>query len=251
MLLVIASGFDTTAPPLVAGWAQHGAVLLTCQDLSVAGWQWHPGDPDRSTFVAGGQQIPVSELRGVLTRLPAVFEQELQHIVAADRAYVAAEMTAFLRSWLADLPCPVLNRPTPTGLSGPSWRTAHWVATAARLGLTVEPVRRRTTAPGRLGSAPGDPQPATPPEAAVAAGPITGTVVGGRCFGALPEAVKTQARCLADAAGVDLLGVHFLLAEEEARFAGATLWPELNDPEVAEAVASYLCNAPASTRSHP
>ena len=248
MLLVIASGYDTNALNLVARWARHGATLLTCSDLSVAGWHWHPGNPNNATFVAGGRRLHVSELTGALTRLPAIFEQELQHIVASDRAYVATEMTAFLRAWLADLPRPVLNRPTATCLSGPGWRAEQWIATAARIGLPVEPVQRRAGPAAGQGSAPSDPLAAMPTENEPITGSITGTVVGARCFGALPEALKSQARRLADAAGVDLLGVRFRLTEEGARFVGATVWPALTDPEVGEAVASYLSHVPASTR---
>ncbi len=57
-------------------------------------------------------------------------------------AYVSAEMTAFLLSWLSGLDCPILNRPTPNCLSGPGWRQEQWIHLAARLGIPVDPVQR-------------------------------------------------------------------------------------------------------------
>jgi hypothetical protein len=244
MFLIIASRFDLAARQLVARWATQGATLLTPDDLSRAGWRWSSGDPRSSTLVASGQRLPAAEVTGVLTRLPGVYEQELEHIVPDDRAYVAAEMTAFLRAWLAELTCPVLNRPTATCLSGPAWRSEYWTATAARLGCAVVPVRRRTELdrPAALHepSAPG----------------LSVTVVGERCFGTADEVLSGQARQLATAAGVDLLGIQFERSQEAtARFVGATLWPALTADAVADAVLRYLRvdsqPAHAQERTHP
>src|SRR5262245_31751193 len=130
MLVVIASRFDRSAAQLAARWTTAGALLLTCADLSLAGWRWTLGESQTAVLVASGRRVPTSALTGVLTRLPAIFPQELLHIVPEERDYVAAEMTAFLRAWLADLACPILNRPTATCLSGPGWRSEYWTATA-------------------------------------------------------------------------------------------------------------------------
>jgi hypothetical protein len=53
-------------------------------------------------------------------------------------------MKAFLLSWLSQLNCLVLNRPTPLCLSGPSWRPEQWTYAAAQLGIPVQPLRTLT-----------------------------------------------------------------------------------------------------------
>ena len=48
-----------------------------------------------STAVVAGRPLATRDICGVLTRLPWVVEQDLDFIVPADRAYVAAEMMAY------------------------------------------------------------------------------------------------------------------------------------------------------------
>jgi hypothetical protein len=64
--------------------------------------------------------------------------------------------SAFLVFWLAELACPMLNRPSPGRLNGPSWRHEQWVAQAARVGLWVVSETRRLTlkAPASLSQRP-------------------------------------------------------------------------------------------------
>ena len=148
MLVILANCGNRSAELLAERWSHLGARLLTPSDLSLEGWRVAYGTDDRrldrwSTAVVGGEVVPTDQITGVLTRLPAVFEHELMTVVPEDRAYVAAEMTAFLLAWLTQLPCPVLNRPTATGLSGPNWRRERWVAVAAQLGIPARSVRRR------------------------------------------------------------------------------------------------------------
>jgi hypothetical protein len=171
-----------------------------------------------------GRVVAVEEITGVLTRLPCVFDQELVEIVPGDRAYVAAEMTAFLLSWLSELKCPVLNRPTPTCLAGPYWRPERWAREAARSGIPVRPVHRRF--------APGEP----PPAEGTMSGSSTVTVVGDRCLGAVEEAQAFQARRLADLAGIDLLSVSF----HGADFLRADIWVDLAADGVADAIFGFL-----------
>lgn len=228
MLVVVARSQDQAAQALTARWAPHRAALLSCEDLSTAGWRYPLGAPEASTAVVGGRVVPVDEIAGVLTRLPAVTPQDLGHIVPEDRDYVAAEMTAFLVAWLAALRCPVLNRPTPGFLMGPSWRHEQWVRTAARLDIPVQPVRRSS-----------GPAADTAAEHA-AVSPATVTVVGTRCFGPVDARLMVQAQRLADAAEVDLLAVHFSGPEAGAAFLAADLWPDVTAPDVAEAILAYL-----------
>ena len=229
MIVIVADRQDLTASALVARWAAHGAGLLTCDDLSEAGWRFAPADPAASTAVVGGRVVAIDGISGVLTRLPEVSEQALAHIDPADRAYVAAELQAFLVAWLAALPCPVLNRPTPPGLAGPSWPHEKWVQTAARLGIPVAPTRRAA-----LAASP------TPPAAAPTAGGVTVTIVGHRHFGPVTPALARQAHALAEAAGVGLLAVRFNGATPGSYFLGASLWPDVSTDEVASALLDHF-----------
>ena len=95
-----------------------------------------------ATAVIGGRPVKCDEITGVLIQRPCIFEQELLHISAVDRQYVAAEMNAFLISWLSRLTCPILNRPTAMSLSGPNWRPEQWVHAAAILGIPVSPTKK-------------------------------------------------------------------------------------------------------------
>src|SRR5262245_49828372 len=244
-VLVVASPRDAVARRLVERWAAHGALRLGPADLSVAGWRHYVGGPPRAgaaAAVAGGRPVETAAISGVLTRLPRVAEADLAHVVAADRAYAAAEMTAFLLSWLAALTCPVLNRPTPGCLSGPSWWPEQWAAAAARVGIPTRPMRRlaapavalpgvpatepsaRSPHPGPLPQGEGaDPLPlgaesgrfsgAGAPAGALlparvnplrddAEAGVIVTVVGDRWFGRVDPGLAGQARRLADAAGV-------------------------------------------------
>ena len=125
MLVVLAGSHDWTARRLIEHWGAN-ARLLTCRDLSRHGWRYSPGEA-AGTAIIDGESVPMDAIDGVLTRLPAVVEDELGRIVPGDRSYVAEEMTAYLAAWLSELPCPVLNRPSPAYLMGPAWTREQWV----------------------------------------------------------------------------------------------------------------------------
>jgi hypothetical protein len=228
MLMIVASRSDEAARLLAERWRALGAVLVTACDLSVAGWRDHVGCDVPATAGVDGRVVPAADVSGVLTRLAAIDERELTHIVPDDRGYVAQEMTAFLASWLSRLSCPILNRPSPGCLAGPPWRRERWIHEAAQLEIPVRPVRRGV-APGRA------PSPEPP-----AAGPVTITIVGDRWFGEGHETLADQARRLADAAGVDLLAVHFSGPRRGARLLGADVWPDVTAPGIGEAIVAYL-----------
>jgi hypothetical protein len=227
LIVVLASRYDTTAQRLVERWAAHDACLLTCKDLSVAGWGYHLANRSTSTAVIGGRKVGVEEIRGVVTRLPWVAEHELVSIIPADRAYVAAEMSAFLAFWLSDLKCPVLNRPTPGSLNGPSWRREQWIFTAARLGMRV-PSERRLLSLRSVAS----------PHKQLAANTVT--VVGDCCLGQADKSLLERSRQLAEAANVKLLGVQFSNASPDSTFLNATLYPEFDSIEVTDAILEYF-----------
>jgi len=232
MLVIIASRYDKAALALVERWSAHDAALLTCEDLSMVGWRHYLDAADVSTAVVSGQVVATAEITGVLTRLPCVTEHELVHIVPADRAYVATEMTAFLAFWLSELACPVLNRPTPACLMGPNWCPERWVHAAAQLGMPVCPVHRQATLTADVSAANHEQQ------------PITITVVGRRCFGTVDETLTRHAHRLAAAAGVDLLTIYLSSRESDPHFLGADLWSDIASPDITDAILEYLCGGP-------
>lgn len=232
MLIIVADRQDVAAQRLAARWQTQGAELLTGKDFAVAGWCHFIGPVEFARAVVGGRMVTTQEIAGVLTRLPRVNENELTHIAPADRAYVAAETTAFLVSWLSGLTCPVLNRPTPNCLSGPNWRPEQWLHAAAQLGIPVSQVRREATLPEAV--------PIETPKASR----VTVTVVADYCFGSPDEALANWARRIATAAGADLLAVHFSAEESGTRLLGADLWPDVSSAGVADAVYAYLSGSP-------
>jgi hypothetical protein len=232
VLVVVASRQDEAARSLVTRWTAHDARLLTCEDLSRPGWRYDPEASHLATAVVGGRRVRCREISGVLTRLACVGEWDLEHIAAVDRAYVAAEMTAFLLAWLSGLTCPVVNRPTPLCLSGPNWRPEQWTHAAAGLGIPIRSVDRRVARRSAEVSPVG-----------AASSPTTVTVVGSRCLGTEEEILRVQARRLAEAAGVSLLGVRFGGRDGEYTFLGADLWPDPSTDEVAGGVLAHFQGA--------
>jgi hypothetical protein len=234
VLVIFANRQDTGARFLVDRWPAPAA-LLTCEDLSVAGWRHTSDQRVGDMAVIAGRLVAREEIEGVLIRWPSVFDWELHHILAEDREYVAAEMTAFLRAWLARLRCPVLNRPSAANLIGPSWRPEQWVRAAAELGIPVRPLRRHLA----FSSEPAPPL-ATEEYATV-------TVIGERCFGQADPVLKDRARQLAAKAGVSLLDVYFNGPGADAELLSASLLPGLDAEEKADAVLELLRSGPRTS----
>ena len=235
MLVVVASRFDGEATALAARWAKDGAALLRCEDLSTAGWRYLPDDPRSSTAVVSGELVPISSIRGVVTRRPSIFEAEIACVATMDREFVAAEMNAFLLCWLAALRCPVFNPPTPGCLSGPNWSPAEWVRAAARTGICVRPFRTDIPACPESRIEQSGIGPAEPAGEAIEV-----TLVGDCCFGAPDGEVAAYARNLAAAAGVRLLSVRFDMGTGPPVFLDANLFPKLTQDEVADALREEL-----------
>jgi hypothetical protein len=247
VIVVLASRFDTQAVWLAERWRHRGACLLTCEDLSRPGWRHESAAPARSTAVLEGRVIPVESIGGVLTRLYAVTEDELPHIVPEERAYVAAEMTAFLLAWLSSLRCTVLNRPTPSSLCGPNWSAERWLSEGARAGLQIEPLRR--VLPPYVPAARGEALPIDlNPSNGGAAAASAFTFVGQRHWStkdneALEPSLLADVRRLADAAQVELLTASFVGRPGSRRLASAVPWVEPTHPEVADALLERLGRA--------
>lgn len=229
MLLVLASRYDVPAQKLVQRWAEHGAALVTPDDLCAPGWRYDDGSAADLSAVAGGVPLRAADLRGVYVRLPAVPEAELSLIRSEERVYVAAEMTAFLLAWLTRLPCPVINRPRATSLAGPSWRPEQWLHAATREGLPVVPLRRSTSVSGTYAAC----EAPTRPDTQV-------IVVGQTCLGEASPLGKESARRLARAADVEVLAVQLAGPWHAPAVAGAHVFPDPRDPRVADALLALL-----------
>lgn len=233
VLLVLASRRDAAAAKLAARKVGLGVRMMTPEDLSQEGWNFRLNDPAGATARLAGCALPVAAIAGVVVRLPGVTEHDLSHIAPADRSYVAAEMNAFLLAWLTSLQCPVLNRPTPQCLSGTYWRRERWVLAAERLRIPARPVVRRA-------------------DDVVAADAETGhtvTVVGRNHFGAVDDVLAKRAHALAEVAGAELLAVTFDGRGRDASFVNASLWLDLNDDRIADAVIALIRTGRRSARA--
>lgn len=233
MIVVLASARDGMARALHQRWAGIGARLMTPADLSVPGWRQGPGRSMRSRIVISNESLPASEIAGVVTRLVAVDEHELQHIATEDRGYVAAEMNAFLLAWLSELPCRVVNPPTATCLGGPGWRRAQWTHLASRVGLRVVPLRTRTAPTG-------DATRASRLSTSESTRNLTTITIAGERNVGDPGILVTHTRRLAAASGTDFLSASFTSSGPDAAFVGATPWPNLASPGVADALLALL-----------
>ena len=228
MLLIFASRGDGTAGRLLDNWKDTDVALLAPAALSGGGWCYQPCGRAGSITV-DGRRLSLAEIDGVYVRLPCVVEEDLPHIVPEDRAYVAAEMTAFLLSWLNELPCPVVNRPTDACLCGPSWRSERWLQFASRRGIPVVPIHRHV-ANGNGGS----------PSNYRNSGDTTVTIVGDRWFGDCHGETGEVAVAMARAAGADVLAATFESAGPGARLTGAHVWPDVSSAPVATALRQLL-----------
>jgi len=224
MLIILAAPSDKSAAWLVERWQSHDAVLASAADLSTSGWSLYSASSESKACI-GGRKVRNEEIKGVLTRISCVQSHDLSHIVPSDREYVASEMTAFLLAWLSNLTCPVLNRPVPGCLGGPALRPEGWTYLAARLGIPVTPVRRKT-----------HDRPFVPDNLST----CELIVIGQACFGDASPKLIENARLLARAAGTNLLAVRFTGPDSDSTFANANPWPDLASSQLADAALNYM-----------
>ena len=192
----------------------------------------HTTDFARSTAVVGGRAIPVREITAVLTLLPSVEASDVNHVVADDRHYVAAEMHAFLLYWLGVLAHagrPVFNPPAAPMLSSPAWDAPRMRLAAARLGIPVQPLRRSES---------GDDDRCE----ISCSTPTLLTVVGSKCVGIADDVLLRRALTLARAAGAELLSVYFDGSSADAHFVGADPWPDVSIDQVADEVLAFIAH---------
>jgi hypothetical protein len=233
VIVVFAGATDASARLLVERWTQHGASLMTPDDLSHAGWRCNSRRPADAQCVIGGRVHAARDVEGILVRSPTILEEELTRIIPSNRSYVAAEMNAFLVYWFSAFQRPVLNRPTPRSLGGPGWYPEHWIHSAASVGLRVSPLARSVTST-RVDAAGWRDHTGQFAEI---------TLVGERVFGDADAGLIERARRLARASGVGLVSFRFDSADADAQFLLANPFPNLDDPEVSGAVLDCLTGA--------
>lgn len=228
VIIVVARAGDPAVSALEHQAGTSRIALITPRDLARPGWRYVAGSPDQFVAVAEARLVRAGDIAAVVTRFTHVGEADLGHIVAADRAYVAAEVQAFLLGAFTPLSCPMFNRPTATSLAGPYWREGQWMFAAAHSGLAVRPLLRSI----HLGNPPTGVDGANVERASV-------TVIGDECLGAVDSLLRHQARQLARRAGVSLLAVHFARHEHDWYFDNASLTPEVN-ADIAAAILAHV-----------
>lgn len=217
MRILLHQDHDPSAAWLVDGLRDRGCELTSVRASSLlrdARWEHRLGaaGPSAQVDPAGGPTLRSGELIAVVNRVPVVGVDGLP-VAAGDREYADQELFALWLSWLAGLPCPVLNRPDPAGLCGVWLTQAQWTARAARAGLPTEPVV--------LHAASEPPGPGLRPD-------VTAVVACGAAFGP-PQARELAAPCgeLAADVGADMLEVSFVRSARGLRFADASPMPDL------------------------
>ena len=225
MHLVLCSESDRPAL-----WAYHkfraagldSIDLVTTSSLACAkSWEHRLGQDGAQLKLEleDGRRFCSSEIQGVLNRLISAPGGIVEHAVAEDREYAAAESTAFYLGWLYSLRN-VINAPTPQGLCG-SWRHAsEWAVLAARAGLNAPIFRQTSNALLEDGFHSLAPAQKNLRHAIVLRGQLYAAAV--------PREVGLACLNLAVLAAIDLLGVDLFESEEGAlTFAHATPFPDL------------------------
>jgi hypothetical protein len=242
MWLVLCDASDAPAVWVYQEMRRRGVVpleLVTADDLALADYWEHRIAGGRASIRirVGNLDIDCAQLRGVFNRLYTVPIPHWRSAERSDREYVQQELVALFLSWLHALACPVVNRPTPQGLSG-QWRSeSEWVWLAHQAGLAVAPYRQ--SGRDRIDEMKGE-------RRLVAAGALVQTVIvlgDAACGAAAPPPVVAACQRLAKISGTELLGVDFIAgAAGPWTFAGASPMPylALGGPALIQALCDRL-----------
>lgn len=257
-VLILGSAFDTTARALADRLrARHGPAAVehrTLEDLAAARWVHRLGARGVRTDLRFEDGTTLSDFAPtfVFNRLEFVPTLLFTRMAAGDREYARTEFYALLLSWLASLGERIVNRPAPSGLSGPALRPWQWMARAAQVGLLPYPGTATTStrrAPAPRGAVPRSellPMADDPALALLGLNrPVAHTpqpnavlpllVLQDRVFGGAADicGAEIAERCvrLARGLGVELLAVQLAQVEgdEHWRFLAANARPEAAD----------------------
>jgi hypothetical protein len=223
MWLVLSQAND-----LAALWAARGLVARGLQPLEIVTAEalaynlrfehrLTASRPSVSITLADGRVIDGATVRGTLNRLQFFPIEHLRGASSTDRQYAEQELYALYLSWIYGLPGPMLNCPTPQGLSG-EWRhPSEWAWLAAQAGLLTLPYQQS------------DQRDAPTLDSLSRLTTRTLLVVGDTCCDSLaPSPVAAACVRLAQMNATGLLGIDFhLTANGDWVFINATSWPNL------------------------
>ncbi|MCC2594697.1 hypothetical protein LKO27_14940 [Tessaracoccus sp. OS52] len=133
MIVLLAHHRDRMAPVLarqIGGLTGEDVGTLTPRDLSRPGWTLASPPDGSGRLVVGGQPVEESSVRLFVSLTDDVPAASLDWIAPAERAYVASEMTAFLRFLLETVSPRVLVPPGDCSLAGPDHPIEVWAAVA-------------------------------------------------------------------------------------------------------------------------
>lgn len=226
MWLVLCDDADASARWAYEGLRQRSVPVefVPASALSAAvRWTHRVGRRGASADVLldDGRCIESRTVDGTLNRLVTVWPPP-EYLATPDRGYATQELLALWLSLLHCLPAPILNRPSPQGLSGRMRYIPEWLVLASRAGFATAPYAVSTAENGRRR----DDDPAFHRAAFVQHEVI---VAAGRVFGDQVTPQATAAACrLSRLAGTDLLGLRLATtADGAARFEAANLYPDL------------------------
>ena len=231
MWLVLTEPYDEAGAWLADGLRSHApfpVTLLTTREITQGAQTTHGSDDGREWFriqLYNDIVIDSRELRGVVNRVCALPPGLAFRLQAPQRDYAEQNFGLPLLHLLHGFPGPVLNRPTPQGISGDFRLDFEWSALATQVGFSRTPARQlwNKSAPhSRSGS----------PEKASA---VTGVVVVGdqvvplnESTASLPPFAVSCCRRLAALSRSTLLGLELTRTSgEEWQFLRASLRPNL------------------------
>ncbi|MGH8544364.1 MAG: hypothetical protein ACREX3_12210 [Gammaproteobacteria bacterium] len=228
MWLVICASDDAAALWASEGIKQRGPepVQMLYSDSLLHGVGWEHRLQGERVFtdvtLPCGQHVRSSEVSGLLNRISALPPASLLLIQPSDRHYATHEFQALFLSWLQAMPAPVLNRPTPFGLSGRLRHVSEWVWLAANAGLPNRGYRQSSNdVPLEWGAHVRTVDAGTPTTTLI----VVGDVVTGP---PAPAHIESGCLRLSKLSGAPLLGVEFVVDRDQTwTFAGVSTNPDL------------------------
>jgi hypothetical protein len=140
MILMLVSSYYKEAATFVKQFPEGAVSILTCAGLAQESTNlFYPGF-ENSTITIEGITVPISAITGVVNFLPVILPEELYFLPEEEREYQAAEFHALLTFFLHSLPCPVINRPSGSGLTGTFNHALYWIDTARKLEIPTIPL---------------------------------------------------------------------------------------------------------------
>lgn len=143
--LILAHLGDETALRVYAALrARHGTgqvKLVSSEELVLAPYWAHILENAQVTTnirLSDGTTLDSANIGVVFNRLVVLTMPHFAAATKVDQDYAIMEMTALCLSWLASLPCPVINVVTPPGLGTQTRTHAEWLWLAGKAGLPTQ-----------------------------------------------------------------------------------------------------------------